>query len=65
MFEGLHKRIKQGQSFPLTIEFSKAGKVEVMVEVKSLGYRGNAGHAGHGMKPMKGRGKNTTPSHPK
>jgi hypothetical protein len=65
MFEGLHKRFKRGQSFSLTLEFAKAGKVEVMVEVKSLGHRGNGGHGGHSMKPMKGRGKNTTPSHPK
>jgi hypothetical protein len=65
MFEKLHKQIKQGQSFPLTLEFSKAGKVEVMVEVKSLGHRGNGGHAGHAMKPMKGHGENATSSHPK
>lgn len=51
MFEGLHRQIKQGETFPLTLVFANAGKVEVMVEVKSVRHRGNTGHD---MKSMKG-----------
>ncbi|WP_455231259.1 copper chaperone PCu(A)C [Geopseudomonas aromaticivorans] len=46
MLFGLGKPLTAGEQFPLTLEFEKAGKVEVQVEVKTAD-----GHAGHGM-PM-------------
>ena len=35
MLLGLKKPLASGESFPLTIEFRKAGKIEVTVEIKS------------------------------
>ncbi|MCQ4347215.1 copper chaperone PCu(A)C [Pseudomonas stutzeri] len=46
MLFGLAQPLKAGERFPLTLEFEKAGKVEVQVEVRSAD-----GHMGHGM-PM-------------
>ena len=43
MLTGLKERLKQGATFPLTLDFEKAGKVEVRVKVEDIGYQG--GHA--------------------
>jgi hypothetical protein len=37
MMMGLQKPLKAGDTFPLTLEFEKAGKVEIIVEVKKMG----------------------------
>ncbi len=37
MLMGLHEPLKQGDSFPLTLEFEKAGTVEVQVIVGKIG----------------------------
>lgn len=47
MLFGLDKPLKAGEAFPLTLEFEKAGKVEVQVQVESADSQGQ----GHGM-PM-------------
>ena len=40
MLTNLKEALKQGQHFPLTLEFEKAGRVEVEVTVLSLGASG-------------------------
>lgn len=47
MFMGLDKPLKEGDKFPLTLTFEKAGDVTVEIEVKAIGYMGG-GHGGHG-----------------
>lgn len=47
MLFGLDKPLKAGEQFPLTLQFEKAGKVEVQVKVESADSHG----MGHGM-PM-------------
>ena len=37
MMVGIQKPLKEGASFPLTFEFKKAGKIEVVVKVKKIG----------------------------
>lgn len=37
MMMGLHAPLKVGQTFPLTLTFEKAGKIEVTVEVRKIG----------------------------
>jgi periplasmic copper chaperone A len=40
MLIGLRHHLKQGQTFPLTLTFEKAGKIEVIVAVKKAGSMG-------------------------
>ena len=47
MLFGLKKSLKAGEKFPMTLNFRKAGAVEVSVEVMDMAAHGNHG-AGHG-----------------
>lgn len=48
MLSGLDKPLKAGEQFPLTLEFEKAGKVEVQVNVKTADTQtGQDTHSGH------------------
>ena len=40
MLMGLNRQLKEGESFPLTLDFDKAGKVEVTVKIGKLGAMG-------------------------
>ena len=40
MMVGLKQPLTKGQTFPLTLEFEKAGKVEVQVPIAKVGARG-------------------------
>jgi len=42
MLAGLKHHLKNGQSFPLTLTFEKAGKIEVKVAVKKAGSMGDS-----------------------
>jgi hypothetical protein len=54
MLIGLKHPLKQGESFPLTLSFERAGKVEVAVRVERAGSMGGDA-AGHGsMQQMPG-----------
>ena len=46
MLQGLKEPLRAGQSFPLTLDFAKAGKREVMVAVEKAGAMAPASHAG-------------------
>jgi len=46
MLTGLAKPLVEGQSFPLTLDFVKAGKREVMVSVQKVGAMGPGGETG-------------------
>jgi len=54
MFIGLHKPLKKGETFPVTLVFEKVGEVKTSVEVRSVGAMGGGmkhdmkGHGGHG-----------------
>jgi len=56
MLIGLHKPLKKGERFPVTLVFEKAGEVKTSVEVRSVGAMGGGmkhdmkGHGGHGGK---------------
>tara|TARA_R110002126_G_scaffold5453_3_gene28818 strand:- start:2254 stop:2799 length:546 start_codon:yes stop_codon:yes gene_type:complete len=52
MFIGLHKPLKKGDSFPVTLAFERAGKQTVTVNVRAVGSMG-AGMK-HDMKPAHG-----------
>ncbi len=52
MFVGLKKQLKQGDHIKATLEFEKAGKVDVDFDVTGMG--GPASPAGHDMPGMKG-----------
>ena len=58
MFIGLHRPLIKGESFPVTLVFEKAGEIQVMVKVGSVGAMkpnmhepshkmGAGGHKGH------------------
>ena len=51
MLFGLSQPLKAGEQFPLTLEFEKAGKVEVQVQVESADGHGMNHDMGHQM-PM-------------
>jgi copper(I)-binding protein len=56
MLVGLKQPLHVGESFPLTLEFEKAGRREVNVVVEKAGAMGPDGAAGGGMNmPMPGR----------
>ncbi len=45
MLMGLKQPLKAGESFPLTLNFRKAGKLKVDVSVKDIGMQGKGGEA--------------------
>ena len=51
MLEGLNQPLHEGQSFPLTLTFEKAGQRQVTVPVAKAGSMGPAGQSGSAM-PM-------------
>jgi copper(I)-binding protein len=51
MLQGLNEPLQAGKSFPLTLNFEKAGQREVEVAVEKPGAMGPEGHAGMQM-PM-------------
>jgi periplasmic copper chaperone A len=53
MFMGLHEPLKEGETFPLTLTFEKAGEVTVEVVVMKAGAMGHGSMHGHGAMPMK------------
>jgi copper(I)-binding protein len=55
MFVGLNQGLKQGEKIPATLEFAKAGKVQVEFLVEGMGATHDS-DAGHDMKPMQGMG---------
>lgn len=55
MLLGLKKPLKQGETFPMTLKFEKAGAVKVNVKVEAVAAKGTGGdhshhgaHGGHG-----------------
>jgi copper(I)-binding protein len=55
MLQELKGPLKQGDKVPVTLEFEKAGKVAVSLDVQGVGAQapGDAGHSGHmGMEKM-------------
>ena len=48
MLEGLNEPLRAGRSFPLTLNFEKAGRREVTVTIEKPGATGPAGHTGGG-----------------
>ncbi len=55
MFVDLKQALKQGDKIPATLEFAKAGKVQVEFVVEGMGATHDT-PAGHDMKPMPGMG---------
>lgn len=49
MLIGLHEPLKEGDSFPLTLTFEKAGKVTLEVAVEAITSMGGQNGQGHGM----------------
>lgn len=49
MFMGLKRQLRQGQRFPVTLQFERAGRITVNVAVQAVGSTGpkGAGHVGH------------------
>jgi hypothetical protein len=49
MFMGLKRQLRQGERFPVTLRFQRAGNVTVQVSVQSVMSSGpmDSGHAGH------------------
>ncbi|MHA1536113.1 MAG: copper chaperone PCu(A)C [Alphaproteobacteria bacterium] len=48
MLMGLKQRLVRGQGFPLTLQFEKAGKLTVSVQIMGAGARGMKRGMGHG-----------------
>ena len=48
MLIGLEGPLEEGKSFPLTLQFEKAGEVEVMATIEDIGYAGGGHDHGHG-----------------
>ena len=46
MLMGLKRRLKEGETFPLTLYFAEAGRVDVTVRIMGAGAMGD--HKGHG-----------------
>ncbi len=54
MLTGLAKPLKEGETFPLTLDFAKAGAKQVNVTVEKVGSMGPGGESSGGMNmPMK------------
>jgi periplasmic copper chaperone A len=49
MLTGLAQPLKDGQTFPLTLTFAKAGAQQVTVSVQKVGATGPGGETGNGM----------------
>lgn len=47
MFMGLKEQLKAGETVKGTLEFAKAGRVEITYPVRALGGTGSGGHRGH------------------
>ncbi|NLR41530.1 copper chaperone PCu(A)C [Novosphingobium sp. ERW19] len=49
MFMGLRRQLRQGERFPVTLQFQRAGNVTVQFAVQPVGSTGpmEGGHAGH------------------
>lgn len=56
MLMDLKQPLKEGERFPLTLEFERAGKIEVMVSVERAGARAPAGPGAPGHTPPAGHG---------
>jgi len=54
MLMDLKGPLKQGDKVPLTLEFEKAGKVNLSLDVQGVGAQGPAGPGGHDMTKMPG-----------
>ena len=54
MLEGLNEPLQAGKSFPLTLNFEKAGQKQIEVAVEKAGAAGPGGHAGMDL-PMSGK----------
>jgi len=52
MLMDLKNPLKQGDKLPLTLEFEKAGKVQVSFDVQGVGAQGPTGGGGTDMKKM-------------
>ncbi|WP_316184946.1 MULTISPECIES: copper chaperone PCu(A)C [unclassified Bradyrhizobium] len=52
MLMELKKPLKQGDTVPLTLQFEKAGKVAVTLDVQGVGAKGPGGEGGSMMKKM-------------
>jgi copper(I)-binding protein len=53
MFVGLKQQLKQGQHFKASLQFEKAGKVEVEFDIAGIGATSPGGDHGHGGMNMK------------
>lgn len=56
MMMGLHDPLKQGESFPVTLTFEKAGTVTVDVPIQSVGAKSSGHMGGHGDMKKHGHG---------
>ena len=52
MMTDLKSPLKQGDKLPVTLQFEKAGKVQVTLDVQAVGAPGPSGNMGGGMKKM-------------
>jgi copper(I)-binding protein len=52
MMTGLKSPLKQGDKLPVTLQFEKAGKVAVTLDVQGVGAPGPSGNMGGAMKKM-------------
>lgn len=52
MLFDLKSPLKQGDKLPITLEFEKAGKVQLTLDVEGIGAQGPAASGGMEMKPM-------------
>jgi len=58
MFLGLKQPLAEGESYPVTLVFEKAGKLEVEMKIEGMAAKHGAGHGqDHGMKHGEGHGK--------
>lgn len=51
MFTGLKRPLKEGDKVPVTLEFAKAGKVQLTFDVRGIGAKDAGGDHGHDHKP--------------
>lgn len=52
MFTGLKEQLKQGENFKGTLQFEKAGKVDVEFDIEGIAATSAGGASGHGAMPM-------------
>lgn len=53
MFMGLKQQLRQGQDLKATLQFEKAGKVDVVFKIEGVGAQTGGGSGGHDMGDMK------------